>query len=489
MSKLFVFGIGGTGSRVLKSLTMLLMAGVRTKVDEIIPIVIDKDETNGDLVRTKRIIENYMNARKAFAHDRDKFFSTEVSLLDNKLCLPLIDRKKKFSDYIMLDQLDTPNRAIVEALFSKKALDMDTTEGFRGIPSIGSVVLNQFEDSENFKSFAQQFTPGDKIFIISSIFGGTGASGFPLLVKTLRGNTDLPSWNSIQDAPIGAISVLPYFVVGEADEEGKVNVDSDTFTDKAKAALAYYAETMEGQVDSMYYAGDKKVSTYSYSAGGSEQENRAHLIELVSALAIVDFANKEMHERTGETTYHEFGILSPQLNIDRILFADLHTDTRKLICNPLIQFYAFNQYMKLVFDAENVHQPWSHNYPWNKTNDFDKVFRQSNSMSTLNDCLNSFSNWLMELNDKEVHRHRFSPFNLTNQSIAFVLGNSNDIVIKRGKFLYRDWAWFDNELNRQSTKRDTQISESLSKEQRFLELFYRTTKKFVDDLIPNSQDN
>ena len=204
---------------------------------------------------------------------------------------------------------------------------------------------------------------------------------------------------------------------------------------------------------------------------------------------VIDFANKEMHERTGETTYHEFGILSPQLNIDRILFADLHTDTRKLICNPLIQFYAFNQYMKLVFDAENVHQPWSHNYPWNKTNDFDKVFRQSNSMSTLNDCLNSFSNWLMELNDKEVHRHRFSPFNLTNQSIAFVLGNSNDIVIKRGKFLYRDWAWFDNELNRQSTKRDTQISESLSKEQRFLELFYRTTKKFVDDLIPNSQDN
>ena len=57
MSKLFVFGIGGTGSRVLKSLTMLLMAGVKTNVDEIIPIVIDKDETNGDMVKTKRLIE------------------------------------------------------------------------------------------------------------------------------------------------------------------------------------------------------------------------------------------------------------------------------------------------------------------------------------------------------------------------------------------------------------------------------------------------
>jgi hypothetical protein len=29
----------------------------------------------------------------------------------------------------------------------------------------------------------------------------------------------------------------------------------------------------------------------------------------------------------------------------------------------------------------------------------------------------------------------------------------------------------------------------MTKEQRFLEIFYRATKKFVDELIPNSQDN
>ena len=66
MSKLFVFGIGGTGSRVLKSLTMLLMAGVKTNVDEIIPIVIDKDETNGDMVKTKRLIETYIATQEKF---------------------------------------------------------------------------------------------------------------------------------------------------------------------------------------------------------------------------------------------------------------------------------------------------------------------------------------------------------------------------------------------------------------------------------------
>ena len=37
MSKLYVFGIGGTGSRVLKSLTMLLASGVKCKADTIVP--------------------------------------------------------------------------------------------------------------------------------------------------------------------------------------------------------------------------------------------------------------------------------------------------------------------------------------------------------------------------------------------------------------------------------------------------------------------
>lgn len=472
MSKLFVFGIGGTGSRVLKSLTMLLTAGVKTNVDEIIPIVIDKDETNGDMVRTKKMIETYISAREKFTHDSGKFFSTKMTLLNDNLCLPLYDKKKKFSDYIEIDQLNTADRALVEALFSKKALDMETTEGFRGIPSIGSVVLNQFEKSDTFKTFANQFRAGDKIFIISSIFGGTGASGFPLLVKTLRGETSLPNWDHVRKAPIGAISVLPYFIVGESDEEGKVNVDSDTFSAKAKAALAYYATTMDGQVDEMYYAGDKKFSTFPYSAGGKEQTNYAQLVELVSAMSIVDFANKAKQISEGATGYNEFGVINPQHKVGEIIFNDLHTDSRKMIANPLIQFYAFKQYMQLVFDNEQKHQPW-----------------QSSAMQALLECISNFDNWLKELADTNYHKHSFVPFNLSSKTFAFVNGTSEQIAVKNGSFRYKNWAWLDNELNRASTKSETQVSESMTKEQRFLEIFYRATKQFVEKLIPNSQDN
>ena len=110
-------------------------------------------------------------------------------------------------------------------------------------------------------------------------------------------------------------------------------------------------------------------------------------------------------------------------------------------------------------------------------------------MKDLCECLDSFSNWLKELENADVHRHMFTPFNLKSESFAFIDGNSNDIAIKRGSFLYKDWAWFDNELNRQSADKETQISDSMKKEKRFLEIFYRASKKFVEELIPNSQDN
>ena len=51
MSKLYVFAIGGSGSRVLRSLTMLLSSGVHTDY-EIVPMIVDPDQSNGDLVRT-----------------------------------------------------------------------------------------------------------------------------------------------------------------------------------------------------------------------------------------------------------------------------------------------------------------------------------------------------------------------------------------------------------------------------------------------------
>ena len=41
--KLYIFGIGGTGSRVIKSLVMLAASGVKIEANAIVPIIVDPD--------------------------------------------------------------------------------------------------------------------------------------------------------------------------------------------------------------------------------------------------------------------------------------------------------------------------------------------------------------------------------------------------------------------------------------------------------------
>jgi hypothetical protein len=63
--KLFLFGIGGTGARVLRSLTMLLAAGAKTPSDlTIVPILLDMDMQNGDTERGLRVVDLYRTIRK-----------------------------------------------------------------------------------------------------------------------------------------------------------------------------------------------------------------------------------------------------------------------------------------------------------------------------------------------------------------------------------------------------------------------------------------
>lgn len=70
MSKIYVFGIGGTGARVIRSLTMLLASGVKLgeNIDTVIPVIIDQDRSNGDLTRTIALLKTYKSL-----HDQLKF--------------------------------------------------------------------------------------------------------------------------------------------------------------------------------------------------------------------------------------------------------------------------------------------------------------------------------------------------------------------------------------------------------------------------------
>src|SRR5204862_1204915 len=123
---------------------------------------------------------------------------------------------------------------LLSLLYSEENFHKPLSVGFKGNPNVGSVVLNSLKDGPGFKAFEGAFGNEDRIFIISSIFGGTGAAGFPLLLKNFRNH----SKTVIKQSQIGALTVMPYFKL--ADVGNASDIDSNNFMTKTKATLTYY---------------------------------------------------------------------------------------------------------------------------------------------------------------------------------------------------------------------------------------------------------
>lgn len=401
MSKIYVFAIGGTGSRVLKSLTMLLASGVKTNATEIVPIIIDPDAACGDKTDTVLLMNQYSALYDTQSHQDSRqidSFATKLSKLNfpTEYVMPMGENTNTtFGKYMHFGSLTDENKALVNMLFSTENQEADMTIGFTGNPNIGSVVLNQFANSPEFAEFASNFANGDKIFIISSIFGGTGASGFPLLLKNLRHidpNLHIPNAAAIQNAEIGAVTVLPYFNIKPEED---ASIDSDTFVSKTRAALSYYEKNLTG-LNVLYYIGDIARGQQEYNDGGAKQRNDAHFVELAAALAVIDFANNTP-AAIGNTIYKEFGINSDSTDIT---LKDLSTPTYLQIARPLTEFTLFSKFLSENIQS-SVSQQWLSSYLHNVVG--------GQLYNTLNQFTSAFLDWELSM-ESQRHARRFSPF-------------------------------------------------------------------------------
>lgn len=368
--RLFIFAIGGTGSRVLKSLTMLCAAGVRPKDPntgapmenfEIVPIIVDPHQSGRDVKRTVELLRDYVKIRKALYSDTDRpkgFFATKISTLrslmsDGGSSLPdsflfnmTAVERMKFNEFIGYNELGEENQAMMQMLFSASELDTAMHIGFVGSPNIGSVALNRFKDSEEFHAFGNVISEGDRIFFISSIFGGTGAAGFPIMVKNMRHarGADITGRGYLHTAKIGALTVLPYFNIEHSADSA---INKGDFLVKTRSALHYYSKalTAEGHslVDSIYYLGDKAISSpYTNDPGEGGQKNAAHLIELIGALAVMDFASHSDEDLLPPLRAYEYGLDRDTGNVDLTVFAPA---TRELIAKPLLKMHLLSLFL------------------------------------------------------------------------------------------------------------------------------------------------
>ncbi len=491
MSKLFIFGIGGTGSRVIKSLTMLLAAGADISSTEIVPILIDPDRSNGDLNRTIDALTQYQRIREKLDFVDNKFFKTKITTLqnlnntkpENKSSTRIGEefrfeiegiQNERFKDFIDFGSLDTANKAMASLLFSENNLDSDLQIGFKGNPNIGSVVLNQFAKSDEFRQFASNFEENDRIFIVSSIFGGTGAAGFPLLLKNIRNASDsVPRHAFLRNARIGAITFLPYFSIASAENN---IIDSNTFIAKTKAALGYYARNITGNksLNAIYYWGEPYAKDCEHHAGSTEQRNDAHFSEVAAACAIIDFAsigNENLENINGKATTlyaKEFGT---KADADPLQFNDLGDKTQAQIKKPLTQYMYFVLYLHQQFKNAINKQPWSNKGKITIDNNF-------TSQSFFSDALKSFNkhflDWITELNR---NKRGFAPFNLAiDRNNIYELINGINAQRTINPFVMKNYELFDDKLN----KAEKQIGD-LPVEQKFFSMFYTAIEQLIKE--------
>jgi hypothetical protein len=479
MSKIYIFGIGGTGSRVLKSLTMLLASGIKLNADEIVPVIIDPDSAAADLTRAVKLMKNYnliYNKVSQNSASKNGFFRSKINLE----ILPSVKLKIEntadydFSKYIALSEMKdssgkhNANYALASMLFSDKNLKSKMDVGFKGNPNIGSVVLNQIGVSNEFRDLVSSFKQGDKVFIISSIFGGTGASGFPLILKNLRAISKDKSGNAYaKNSIIGAVSVLPYFDI-KPDPE-KSQIDSSTFISKTKAALTYYDRNMT-EANVMYYIADVLSKQYNNSEGGTTQQNDAHLVEMIAALSIIDFSWKNGLEtndgKPSNTIFKEFGIKKA---VESVTFSELDEKTQKEIKKPLTQLTLFFKYLNEQFSESYGIMPWAIDHK------FDDSFMKSTAFkSNLSDFKSSYMEWLEEM-AKNVRA--FAPFDLASKKDKLFELIIGELPLRSGLFnTKKNYALYDDTLNGiQESVKDEKDKELQS----FIELFYLATEKIV----------
>lgn len=329
----FVFAIGGSGARVLRSLTMLLASGCHNTAvnNPIIPIVIDYDTTNGDTLRSQELMELYHELHvKVYRGDdyvlknnqqeplKEHFFCTPLKML-REMCDPnqtmqlnsnskynlhldaTTQTKITFAQHIGYNTLQEengsfPTKQLLDSLYDtsseqipntindnpKAELNMNLHKGFRGCPNLGCIVTQQLENSpEIILAMGALIQPTDKIVIIGSVFGGTGASGIPMLLDLFANHPNTKA------AAKAVVAVMPYFSLTPPD--AKSSIDSNTFIAKAKAAISAYEGTINAQARCFYYIGDEAQNAYANYDGDRDQKNDAHYVELVSAMCVMDF--------------------------------------------------------------------------------------------------------------------------------------------------------------------------------------------------------
>ncbi len=519
MQKNVLIGIGGTGSRVIESVVHLCAAGLGPERLHI--FMIDPDQGNGNLTRTKQLIKKYTELRALYQRvpkdgEANPCFKTDIIIPpgDESFVWGIFDEKDytlgKYINYDNLKKADqqTANLAdFANVLFTKKELETSLDKGFRGHPSIGAVVMaNPNMEAYPFKllwdDVATLHANELQVFLVGSIFGGTGAAGFPTL-----GSRHLIKFNEKMQARIagekskvllGGALVLPYFSFSiDANSPESMFVTPNDFPIATKAALQYYNDKALG-FDQYYFIGDslsQKVGDF--STGSSTQDNLPHYIEMISALASFDFFMQPPIEDIPEKKYFIACRENDTLNWDTLPVtrnSSALQQKRKELKDKLATFTTF-AYAYLTFGKdilERSHRDARQEAWYGDT--FNKDFREENALfnprhedskvlyNKMDEYLHDFLFWICALDDKDkvelIDSSKIIGGKAEDHKQKLNFKNPAQFVANIGELLKDRTNKKDFNFFKKYGLEESVIRDNITAANKFLNIFYHAAIKF-----------
>lgn len=327
MGQYFVLGIGGTGMRCIESLIHLCAMGMFDDT-EIHLLALDTDKNNGNFSRLKELKDAYLNTKGLDQANRvslkNTFFSANIKYYEFS---PNYEQKSSFKLMFNYGNTQYNNREetdLADLVLSENVEEFNLRHGYRAQTHLGSMMMYHSiieaassPVSSDLKSFLSQLVKASqngnpRVFILGSVFGGTGASSIPIIPQAISKAAEILSngaANVLRSAYFGSTLLTAYFSfrAPSADEltNQRVIATSDKFALNSQVAMMFYDDdatvkstyqkfymmgTSGMDWDPMQREGDNITETIT---GGSLQKNDSHYIELLAACAALDFYNTD----------------------------------------------------------------------------------------------------------------------------------------------------------------------------------------------------
>jgi Tubulin like len=326
MNTIFVIGIGGTGMKCLESFVHLCAMGMFDN-HEIHILALDTDIQNGNFRQLQAIVERYniIKGQNKAASTADSFFTAKIALykFSPDYNTTQTNSLRNISNLSFADQT---TKDLANAFFSNDVQEFNLEHGYRAQTHLGSMLMyhalvENGTNNNDLQSFVDKLRNviDPCVFVMGSVFGGTGASSLPIIplaLNKLCGDAQI-----LRTAKFGATLLSNYFTFSGANDNQKMRekiiANADNFAINSQAALMFYNKdnTVRNTYKYFYLLGvdgntlpmDVTTNQQQVITGGGAQKNNAHYIELMAAGAAFDFfmskSKNENHDRIAAPLY------------------------------------------------------------------------------------------------------------------------------------------------------------------------------------------